>query len=104
MSDRELGHEFLRAELPPFDGAGEMDAEKYLSEIRDLEIGENEARELLNALWQIMCAFVELGIKVDICEQILAQTGASATDAEIPVELSFANKKQGLDEEPEGSQ
>lgn len=42
-----------------------LDVEKYLEQIEDFELSEEEATELLTTLWDIMSRFVELGFGID---------------------------------------
>ena len=45
----------------------EADIAKYQGELGDLDITEDQKRELLETLWSIMRSFVEMGFDVDIC-------------------------------------
>lgn len=42
-----------------------LDLERYLPEVEDAFASEEEALEFLRTLWNIMCAFVDLGWGVD---------------------------------------
>ncbi|MCX7357099.1 MAG: hypothetical protein NT015_02955 [Alphaproteobacteria bacterium] len=46
-------------------GASVLDLERYLPEVEDAFASEEEAIEFLRTLWNIMCAFVDLGWGVD---------------------------------------
>lgn len=43
------------------------DIAKYAGELDNLDITEDQKRELLETLWSIMRSFVEMGFNVDIC-------------------------------------
>ena len=63
--------------IKPLDEAGvnvmSFDVENFLHHFDGTDISEEEKVEVLNALWQIMCRFVELGFGMDshslACEQ-----------------------------------
>jgi hypothetical protein len=48
----------------------DLDPFRYLGEIADFDMSEEEKVELLQTLWSIMRSFVELGFKGDACELI----------------------------------
>ncbi len=48
----------------------QLDHAKYAPMIEGFDISEAQGRELLETLWSIMCAMVEMGFTVDICAQI----------------------------------
>jgi hypothetical protein len=60
----------------------EADIAKYAGELGDLDITEDQKRELLETLWSIMRSFVEMGFDVDICAA-LTDGGTDADSAEI---------------------
>lgn len=49
----------------------EFDAQRYLPELDNLEIGEAQKLELLGILHSIMRSFVELGLSVEHCGHLL---------------------------------
>lgn len=51
-----------------------LEAERYMPELSDLEISEDQKRELLTTLWSIMQSCVELGFKVDVVELVCGQS------------------------------
>lgn len=54
-------------------GLADFDAGRYLPELSDLPISEDQKREFLAALWSIMEACVELGFKVDVLDLVCGQ-------------------------------
>ena len=47
-----------------------LDTHAYLPMLADYELTDEQAREMLTALWSIMRGFVELGISVDVCGEL----------------------------------
>lgn len=64
LAELEVSTEFS---TPP---ALELDTSKYLPDVEDFDMTEAQKIELLETLWEIMRAFVELGFDVNICEQL----------------------------------
>ena len=58
-----------------------LDAKRYDAYFEGVEISEADRRELLETLWKIMVAFVDLGFSVDKLDPIIA--GVFAADAEM---------------------
>ena len=58
-------------------GLGELtpeDAERYLPLMEDIELSEEQKREFLGVIWNILLHFVNMGFdlrEVDICGQLL---------------------------------
>jgi hypothetical protein len=48
----------------------DLDPSRYLGEVADFDMSEEQKIELLQTLWSIMRSFVELGFKGDACELI----------------------------------
>jgi hypothetical protein len=48
----------------------DLDPARYLGEIADFDMSDEQKTELLQTLWSIMRSFVELGFKGDACELI----------------------------------
>jgi hypothetical protein len=48
----------------------DLDPARYLGEIADFDMSEEQKVELLQTLWSIMRSFVEMGFKGDACELI----------------------------------
>jgi len=64
---------------PPVDGGFtkpvlNLDIEKYLEQIEDFELDEEDATELLTTLWDIMSRFVELGFGIDSYSNVTDKT------------------------------
>ena len=51
-----------------------FDVEKYLEQIEDFELNEEDATELLTTLWDIMSRFVELGFGIDSYSNVTDKT------------------------------
>ena len=51
-----------------------FDVEKYLAQVKDFDMTEEEKRELLAILWDIMCRFVELGFGLDSISMLEGKT------------------------------
>ena len=49
----------------------EMDTKRYLPMVAELELTEEQAQELLQVIWNIMCGFVELGFGSNSIQRIL---------------------------------
>jgi len=71
----EIGSEISEAKPPAFD----MD--KYMKMAGEFDMSEEEKRELLTTLWDIMSRFVELGFGLDSVSILEAQN-ARKTSAE----------------------
>jgi len=65
LDDELLPKETLPIAPPIFDAA------KYQEYIKDFDLPEEQQRELLQTLWWIMVAFVDLGFGVDSVQQCL---------------------------------
>ena len=57
-----------------------FDAEKYRQDLEGFDISDEQANELLQTLWSIMSAFVELGFGVDSVQYLLAQNQSTYCD------------------------
>ena len=53
----------------------EFQAERYLADLDDFDLSREQKTELLDALWQIMRTFVELGVGSDLSAQVLRDAG-----------------------------
>jgi hypothetical protein len=49
----------------------DFDASRYLGDLEGMDITEAQKRELLGVLWCIMRSFVEMGLDVNRCGQLL---------------------------------
>lgn len=74
--------------VSPMPTALDLDPGKYLTDLSDFDITEAQKMELLQTLWSIMRAFVDLGFEVDICEQLLGESEKISGDALDSVDLS----------------
>ena len=63
--------------LPPF----EMDPAEYMDDLAEFDMTEAQKLELLQTLWSIMGACVELGFTTNICEQIFESAGLTDSDS-----------------------
>lgn len=68
-----------------------LDADRYLPMIADMEISDEQRLELLAIVWDIMCAFVELGF------------GANSFQNLLPAIIEKASKRASDTVELEGS-
>ena len=75
------GHETALAPLP-------FDFEKYEPYIGDLEVTDEQARELLETLFNIMSMFVDMGFGLDSTQTILgSMIEKVALDSDNPLQL-----------------
>lgn len=71
----------------------EMDADAYLPDLEKLDLSEGEKIALLQTLWDIMKAFVEMGFDVghaDICGRIFDGVDQDENNIADDVKSSFA--------------
>lgn len=64
-----------------------FDADKYLRYVDDVDLPEDQKRELLEALWNILAALVDIGFGVDSVQQILPalfSSSATTDGTEVP--------------------
>lgn len=47
-----------------------FDAAKYRADVAEFDFTQEQATAFLEALWSVMCGFVELGISYDVCGQL----------------------------------
>jgi homoserine acetyltransferase len=70
-------HEWLDKCAPPLEGEASPDgfnADDYMDYIKELELSDEDAKELLTILWNIMSHFVNLGFGVDAASIMAAVT------------------------------
>ena len=78
MDESAMTHAFNRAANPnpetinpvirtitPSLSVADFDIEAFIGDFDDFEMTEEEKREVLYALWEIMCRFVEIGFGLD---------------------------------------
>lgn len=100
--DRAEQNEETSAAVP---GALQLDAAAYMADLEDWDMSEARKIEMLETLWSIMRAFVELGFKADICGHIFGESTLeklqTADDVQLPhcsttmKEAGDGNKKVG---------
>jgi len=78
-----------------------LDHAKYAPMIEGFEISEAQKRELLETLWSIMCAMVEIGFSVDICAQIFPAPEIGSDVARSDVELKQTNDGEVIEQDQE---
>lgn len=76
--------------LPAF----EMDPAEYMDDLEGFDMTEAQKIELLQTLWSIMGAFVELGFTTNICEQLFEDSGLLPTAAPEDVESKASTKTE----------
>lgn len=59
-------------DAPPLAEMLPLNVDKYLSDIEEFDLSEEQAQELLRTLYTIMARFVELGFDLDPIQQILS--------------------------------
>ena len=50
-----------------------FDAGKYRADVSEFDLTDEQATAFLEALWSVMCGFVELGISYDVCGQLTGE-------------------------------
>jgi hypothetical protein len=91
-------------------GAPSLDVEKYREYVDDFDIPEEKKIELLQTLWSIMAAFVELGFRVESVPNYLPALGEMTSefnrnevrqdDQECAPAFNANNAPEGKDVEP----
>lgn len=59
-----------------------LDVSKYQSQMNSFDMTEEQKRELLEILWSIMAAFVDLGFGVDPVQYIFRDNDRNCLDSE----------------------
>lgn len=86
------GHEGETAlPVPP---ALELDPAKYLPMMEEFDMTEAQKIEMLQTLWQIIHAFVDLGFRTDICGQFIENLELLAGGESQAVECPSATKSE----------
>jgi hypothetical protein len=62
-------------------GALPLDVKKYQSHLEDFDMTEEQKLELLETLWSIMAAFVDLGFGIDAVQYIFRDNGPNSLDS-----------------------
>lgn len=74
-----------------------VDMAYFEGELADAELGDEERLEILEALWKIVCVFVDLDYEIlteETCGKVskTASAQANSTDDDIMIERSLSNK------------
>lgn len=80
MDDSNYDDTLRGGAIEPVMTAFDVNPSAYADEIAEMNISEDQARELLATLWEIMRDFVELGFTADICGQIFGADSALLLD------------------------
>ena len=98
QGDNTEGDTLALDRLPDHDSL-EFDAAEYLPHMAEFDITEEQATELLTALWDIIKAFVDLGLGVDSIHQIFPELGQVSGERETDqVELKGNHLVRRFDE------
>ena len=73
-----------------------LDTDKYLPELQDFDLTDEQKIELLQTLWSIMKAFVEVGFGVDSIHHFVPALSAIAQENEAG---QIASKSKGCAEQ-----
>ena len=76
-----------------------FDKERYLSELEDTDLTEEQKIEMLQALWSIVEAFVDLGFGVNSIHQFFPEPGTETSDSGMGrVELENGKCKEDFED------
>ncbi|MEW8372665.1 MAG: hypothetical protein AB2722_02050 [Candidatus Thiodiazotropha sp.] len=95
MTDKEkfdLNEQWLSAQGEPVPPPPQCDLEKYREHVKDFDLSEEEQAELLQTLWSIMAAFVDLGFGVDSI-QLLSSSDQQQESPQIQAQEGQVNPK-----------
>lgn len=81
QGDNTEGDALALDRLPDRDSL-EFDAAEYLPHMEEFDLTEEQATELLATIWEIMKAFVDLGLGVDSIHQIFPELGRFSGELE----------------------
>lgn len=70
-----------RAAAAPTVSTLAFDKEKYLPELEDTDLTEEQKIEMLQALWSIMEAFVDLGFGVNSIHRFFSERAAESSES-----------------------
>lgn len=70
-----------RVATAPTVSALAFDKEKYLSELEDTDLTEEQKIDMLQALWSIMEAFVDLGFGINSIHQFFSELAAESSES-----------------------
>lgn len=77
----------------------ELDAQKYIGELSELDLSEAQKLELLEVLFSIMYSFVQLGFDVKSCGQILENFALAAQSDSYAVDSPNQDEKGEVTDE-----
>jgi len=110
MTEKEMaGHpiieETAETDEPEREAAYDLDAEKYLAELADFDMTEEQQIEMLQMLWSIMRTFVELGFDLKNCELFRQDSDKPSDDGSDDVNYpnSTTTETPSSDDRKEGS-
>lgn len=103
--------DMLVVEPAPVSEPSAFNAEEYLPDLAEFDLTEEQANELLVALWEIMKAFVDLGFGVDSIHEFLPALGEVSQEIEAcevesernVISRKFENSARGCGEKEEES-
>lgn len=81
-------NDFLAETLGRADDRCELDPSDFVSELDSFDLSEDQKKELLLTLWNIMRSFVDIGFRVDVLEHILFREDENSNPREISVDYS----------------
>ncbi len=87
--------EVAQPDGPKFDHA------KYLAQVEDIEMSEEQKIEVLRTLWEIMASFVNLGFGVDSVQLFVPALEYEGDDEKIVAAATDSGEAQGAGKEPE---
>jgi len=71
-----------RTEAAPAGSDAPFEEEKYLPELENADLTDEQKSELLQALWSIMKTFVDLGFGVNSIHRFLPELAAESSESE----------------------
>lgn len=77
--ERTMRRKAVSEALPGF--APSLDVERYLPMTDSLDIEEEQKREFIETLWEIMVTIADLGLGIDPVQILLGNTGDCASEA-----------------------
>jgi len=61
-----------------------VDWELYAHALEDSDLTDDEKREFIDALWYIVCQFVDLGFGIESTQQAMAARDAARLESSVP--------------------
>lgn len=81
---------------PAQGGRLRLDVERYRHHLDGLNLSEAQATEMLNALWSLLSAFVDLGFGVDSVHLALPQSKEGALKTDATAETVISAQQPGI--------